>query len=340
MNMKQWLADLVAHPCKKPLPILAFPGIQYLNGATVRDLVGSSCLQAACLAQVTAHTDSSACMGFMDLSVEAEAFGAKTVYFDEDVPSVTGALITSVEEAEALSVPKVEEHRTAVFVKGIRLARKEITDRPILAGIIGPFSLAGRLVDVSEAMINCYEEPEMMHILLEKAADFLIAYAKAFKQAGACGVLMAEPLAGLIAPEHEAEFSAPYVRKIVEAVQDETFLVIYHNCGNYTHLMTESLVANGCCAYHFGNAVDMKQMLEKMPPHLPVMGNLNPASQLRNGTPESIREATRLLMDSCGKYPNFIPSSGCDVPPMSPWSNIQAFFDAVKNYYEEERKRL
>lgn len=337
MNMKQWLAQVASQPCKKTLPILAFPGIQFMEGVTVRDLVQSGQLQAQCLAQVAAHTDLAACVGFMDLSVEAEAFGAQTVFFDEDVPSVTGALITSMEEAEALTIPKVADHRTAVFPEGIRLAREVITDRPVFGGIIGPFSLAGRLVDVSEAMVNCYEEPEMMHVLLEKATAFLIEYANAFKQAGAGGVLLAEPLAGLIAPDHEAEFSTPYVRKIAQAVQDETFSVIYHNCGNYTNLMTGSLATNGCSAYHFGNAVDLVQMLEKMPSHMPVMGNLNPAAQLRNGTPESVRQATRELMDACAKYPNFIPSSGCDVPPMSPWSNLQAFFDTVKQYYETER---
>lgn len=337
MDMKQWLAQLIAQPRKKPLPILAFPGIRFLEGITVRDLVQSAQLQAQCLAQVAAHTDLAACVGFMDLSVEAEAFGAETVFFDEDVPSVVGALVTSMEEAQALRIPEVSRHRTAVFPEGIRLARQTITDRPVFGGIIGPFSLAGRLVDVSEAMVNCYEEPEMMHVLLEKVSDFLIAYAGAFKQAGADGVLLAEPLAGLIAPEHETEFSAPYVRKIVRAVQDDGFLVIYHNCGNYTHLMADSLAANGCGGYHFGNAVDLAQMLEKMPGHLPVMGNLDPAAQLRNGTPESVCEATRHLMASCTKYSNFIPSSGCDVPPMTPWSNLQAFFDTVTQYYETER---
>ncbi|MBS7172993.1 uroporphyrinogen decarboxylase family protein [Blautia caecimuris] len=33
------------------------------------------------------------------------------------------------------------------------------------------------------------------------------------------------------------------------------------------------------------------------------------------------------------KYPNFVISSGCDIPPAAPLENIQAFFDAVKEYY-------
>ena len=34
--------------------------------------------------------------------------------------------------------------------------------------VIGPFSLTGRLIDVNEAMIKCYEEPEMVYTVLEK----------------------------------------------------------------------------------------------------------------------------------------------------------------------------
>ena len=46
----------------------------------------------------------------------------------------------------------------------------------MLAGVIGPFSLAARLLDVAEIIIDCYEEPDMVHTVLEKAAQFLIAY--------------------------------------------------------------------------------------------------------------------------------------------------------------------
>ncbi len=63
------------------------------------------------------------------------------------------------------------------------------------------------------------------------------------------------------------------------------------------------------------------------------MGNVSPAFQFRQGTPESIREATLDLMDRCCRYPNFVISSGCDIPPLSDWDNIDAFFGAVDEYY-------
>ena len=46
--------------------------------------------------------------------------------------------------------------------------------------MIGPYSLAGRLLDMTEIMILCYEDPDMVEIVLEKATQFLIAYAIAF----------------------------------------------------------------------------------------------------------------------------------------------------------------
>ncbi|MBQ2256909.1 MAG: methyltransferase, partial [Clostridia bacterium] len=55
--------------------------------------------------------------------------------------------------------------------------------------------------------------------------------------------------------------------------------------------MTDSLYANGAAAYHFGDAVELVSMLEKMPADKPVCGNVSPVAQFLNGTPESMRTA-------------------------------------------------
>lgn len=333
LNMYKWLEDVKSQTHKKALPILSFPGIQHMDGITVRELVNSSTLQAQCMKKVADLTDSAASVSFMDLSVEAEAFGADTLFFDDEVPAIQGALVSTEEEADALSVPEVGAERTGLFIEAVRQAAELITDRPVFAGAIGPFSLAGRLVDVSEAMIYCYTEPDMLHTLLEKCTRFIIAYIREFKKAGANGVVLAEPLAGVISPAQEQEYSAPYVKQIVEAVQDERFIVIYHNCGNYAYLMTDSIRENGCLAFHFGDSVDMEQILVKMGPEHPVMGNISPSGEFRNGTPETMRAAVTDLMTRCSKYPNFVPSSGCDLPPVCSWDNINAFFEAVNQFY-------
>ena len=64
-----------------------------------------------------------------------------------------------------------------------------------------------------------------------------------------------------------------------------------------------------------------------------VMGNVDPAGVLRQGTPETVKAATLAVMNKRCSYPNFVISSGCDIPPATPWENVDAFFATVEEYY-------
>ena len=171
---------------------------------------------------------------------------------------------------------------------------------------------------------------------MEKVTEFVINYCKAYKEVGANGVMIAEPLAGLMSPALAQEFAHPYVKQVIEAVQDDCFAVIYHNCGDNVPKMLPSILSTGAAAYHFGNAVDLeKDILEKVPANVVVMGNIDPVGVLRMGTPESVREATTERLKKCTPYPNFVLSSGCDMPPKTPWENINAFFAAAEKFYNK-----
>ena len=141
-----------------------------------------------------------------------------------------------------------------------------------------------------------------------------------------------------MSPALMEELSTPYTKRVIEQTQDDDFIVIYHNCGNNTLLLIDSILESGASAYHFGNAIDIEEMLKKVPSDTVVMGNIDPAGEFRNGTPESIREATLSLMERCCRFPNFVISSGCDIPPMSKWDNIDAFFAAASAFYRGERE--
>ena len=224
-NMKQWVADMVGSHAKKPMPILSFPSVSLL-GVTVKEMISSSDLQARGMQAVAQRTPALASVSFMDLSVEAECFGSVVTVSDDEVPTIEEPIITDENAAEALVGPKIGSGRTQIYLDAIKKAKEYITDRPVLAGMIGPYSLAARLFDLSEIMVNCYDDPDMVHTVLEKCTAFLLAYAKAYREAGADGIVMAEPVAGLLSPSLEEEFSAPYVKQIVDAVQDDRFVVI------------------------------------------------------------------------------------------------------------------
>ena len=329
MNIRNLLWDAAKVGSKKAMPILSFPAAQKL-GVSVETLVKSAELQAQAMEIIARDTATIAAVSLMDLSVEAEAFGAKVRFAEEEVPAIVGQLISDEDEANDLEVPDMTAGRASLCVEAVRMAKQRITDKPVLAGMIGPYSLAGRLCDVTEIMYLCFDEPETVHTVLEKVTQYLIQYGQAMKAAGADGIMMAEPLAGILSPDMAEEFSMPYVKRIIDALQDEGFAVLYHNCGNSVPQMLDAIYDLGAAAYHFGNAIDMEAVMKATPGDILVMGNVDPAGQFASGTVESITAATRELLDKCGSYPNFVPSSGCDIPAHAKWENIQAFFAAVE----------
>ena len=338
MNMYSWLEQMIHTERKKALPILSFPAVQFLY-VTVRELVADSNHQAIGMRAIADRYDMPAALGYMDLSVEAEAFGAYTVYTADEVPTIIGRLLSTEEEVEALEVPEIGAGRTGSNIESIKKAQILIKDRPIIAQCIGPFSLAGRLMNVNDIMLHCYEEPEMVHKTLRKATDFIKKYVAEFKREGADGVIIAEPLAGLLSPQLIEEFSSKYVREIVESYQDKHFLTFYHNCGNAVPYLMDSILDTGCLGFHFGDSANMREMLEKVPRNHLVLGNISPAKIFNGKSTEAVRLDTLRLLHSCGDYSNFMISSGCDIPPNVDLDNVDTFFSTAEGFYYRKSLR-
>ncbi|MDO4758318.1 MAG: uroporphyrinogen decarboxylase family protein [Rikenellaceae bacterium] len=328
--MKKWMEGVMASDKRVALPIMTHPGIEMI-GKTVREAVTDGQVHFEAIKALAERFPSAASTVIMDLTVEAEAFGAPVLIPENEIPTVTARLVSDAASVEALQVPSLEAGRVPEFLKANRLAVESITDRPVLAGCIGPFSLAGRLYDMSEIMVAIYIEPDVIMALLDKCTAFLIDYCKALKATGVAGVVMAEPAAGLLSDEDHMVYATPYIQQIVEAVQDDDFTIVLHNCGNMGQC-THAMVECGAAALHFGNLVDMAQVVEEVPAEMMVMGNLDPVGVLQQATPEAVYAATTELLEKTATAKNFVISTGCDLPPEVSEANIKAFFDAVEAY--------
>ncbi len=333
INMKQWVADVIRQRKVIAVPVMTHAGIEY-NHHTVREAVSDGCIHSDAVVTLTQQYPSGAAATIMDLTTEAEAFGAEIAFSDIAVPAVSSRLLPDVESIYQLQVPSLSVGRIPAYLKANLLASRTIQDRPLFAGCIGPFSLAGRLYDMSEIMMLIYENPDAAHTLLQKCTDFIEKYCLAFKQTGANGVMMAEPAAGLMSNDDCLIFSSQYVKRIVERVQDENFIVVLHNCGNTGHC-TKAMVATGAAAYHFGNKCKMEQVIKEVPPTALAMGNIDPVSVFKDGMPFRMRQTVTDLLEKMRPYPNFVLSSGCDIPPHTPKANIDAFFDALDQYNQQ-----
>lgn len=330
LNMKEWINEIIQKKEVVAMPIMTHPGIEMI-GKTVRDAVTDGQVHYNAIQALSEKYPTAAATVIMDLTVEAEAFGAEIVFPENEVPSVVGRLLNDEEAIDKLEIPALNKGRVPQYLKANMLAAKAVTDRPVFAGCIGPYSLAGRLYDMSEIMMLIYINPEAAHSLLKKCSDFILRYCMALKATGVNGVVMAEPAAGLLSDEDCTQYSSVFIKEIVEKVQDDHFTVILHNCGNTGHC-TRAMVATGAAAYHFGNKINMVEALKEVPADALAMGNLDPVSLFKAAAPEEMKKATLDLLEATRSYPNFVLSSGCDTPPHTPAENIDAFFAALNEF--------
>lgn len=336
-DMNEWMRGLSAGAERRAMLMMTYPGLA-LTGASVREMVTDAEVQSRTIMALAERYPSNVAVPLiMDLSVEAEAFGCTVRYADDEIPTVAARLTDSTDDVARITVPPVGAGRTSVYLETAEVVSGSISDRPVLGGIIGPYSLAGRLYDITEMMTSILIDPDGAHQLLEKCTLFLTEYARAFRAAGCNGIIIAEPAAGLLSSDQCAEFSSQYVRTIVETVQDDGFSVILHNCGN-TVTLVDSMASTGAAGLHFGNAVDMEAILSRRPSGSIIYGNIDPAGILKNSTRERVYEETMELLDRTSRYEDYVLSSGCDVPPGTPLTNIDAFFRALDEYNKKRRQ--
>lgn len=329
MNMDNWLSQQISSKETKAMPLLSYPSIQ-LMFINVEELCQDSNCQALGMKLLADRYDMPIASGYMDLSVEAEAFGAKCIHKPYEIPTIVGQLISTQEEADALRVPELGEGRTGVAIEGIRKAKMIISDRPVFANCCGPFSLAGRLMDVNEILLETLEDPDLVHTVLEKATEFILKYIKAFKAVGADGLIMAEPLAGLLSGGLMQEFSTEYVKRIADEVQDKEFIIMYHNCANGMERKTQETIDTGCKMFHYGDKTNMVKVLEQMPKDVMILGNISPSAVFKADSSLKMAKDTQNLLLRCMDHDNFMISSGCDIPADTTIENIDKFFEVVQ----------
>ena len=332
INMQKWAEEIIAAKDVRNLPVLYFPCIKNIEGMTVPEACNDPVKIAQVMREVIdEYPETIAAITGMDLTVDAEAFGIPVKFSDKQAPNVTEHLFKDAEGIAELELPDIHSGRVDVFTQACVEAQKIINDRPIFGGMLGPFSLAANLLDINQCLLFTMKNKETLHILLEKCTDWLIARALEYKKAGAHGVFAAEPTAGLLSPKACNTFSSVYVKKLADAVQDENFFLVEHDCGQVTKCVVD-MYNTGCKGFHYGNGVDMKDILPQTEADVLVFGNLDPSEVFFQGTPESIYAQTTQLLEEMKDFPNFVLSSGCDLAPSVTNENLQAYYQACRDW--------
>lgn len=211
------------------------------------------------------------------------------------------------------------------LIKAVEILKKELGDEvPIVAGIIGPFTIAGSLLDSVPLLKATFKAPEKIRPFLdvgEKAGTML---AKALVDAGAdiisCEDMTASP--ELIHPKTYREFELQYQRRQFAAIPVPTIL---HICGNVDSIV-EWMGQTGANILSLEPKASAKLAREKCGSDIILMGGVDTATTLfmkdaatvTEGCEETIADGIQIL------------APGCAVAPGTPTENLLAMVEVAK----------
>jgi [methyl-Co(III) methanol-specific corrinoid protein]:coenzyme M methyltransferase len=267
-----------------------------------------------------------------DLCVEAEALGCEiNVYaHSEDLlyPTIRKKLIHSEAEMEiALPADVTARGRVPLMVEAIGMLKEEIgAEAPVGSYVLGPFTLAGQIMELNDLLKLSFKKPDAVGKLLDRLADVAVQVAKRYEAAGVDYLTVREmgATSDVLSPRVFKSLILPYLKKIFAQLSVPSVL---HICGK-TNDIVPFMAESGAAAISVDQKNDVAQTRAKLGPKALVFGNYDPYNVLVAGTPELVRATVRTCVDDgvSAVWP------GCDIWPTVPPENVRAMLDEVKSH--------
>ncbi|MDP7416669.1 MAG: uroporphyrinogen decarboxylase family protein, partial [Desulfobacterales bacterium] len=173
---------------------------------------------------------------------EAEAFGCKIkpgrgVDGNEGIPGIEHPPPYTLDDVPVFPDDFLSRGKIPELLKAVRILKGELGDEvPIIGGIIGPFTIAGSLIDTVPLLKATFKTPEKIPPFLDVAEQAGTALAKALIEAGAdiisCEDMTASP--ELIAPKTYGDVELKYQKKQFDAISVPKIL---HICGKVDRIV-------------------------------------------------------------------------------------------------------
>ncbi|HMA61957.1 MAG TPA: uroporphyrinogen decarboxylase family protein [bacterium] len=306
-------------------PLVGYPAA-VLNSTTAKQNLTNSQIQIDTLAKYYRRLQPDILFPFMDLSVEVESLGLLINIKENDPPEVIEHSIRNEENLAHLSLPDLNRHRFHIFVETIA-GLKDKTKAAVSGYVTSPFTLAGLLTGAERIAARTITRPKFISNLIDFSCDVGLKYAFQQQKAGADCMVLLEPTASLLSPELFEQFVTPYINRFAEQLD---IPVILHVCGNTEPLIKE-FVKTQMDGLSLDYGVDLQKIMPQIPKDMLVLGNIDPVRTMLGSTPNIIYRKTQNLISDLKEYDNYIPATGCDVPPETDFENIEAFQKAVED---------
>jgi [methyl-Co(III) methanol-specific corrinoid protein]:coenzyme M methyltransferase len=259
---------------------------------------------------------------------EAEALGCKVkLGGKENIPGIDHPTLYKVDDVPVLPDDFLQRGRIPQLIEAIRIMKREVGDKvAIIGGIIGPFTIAGAMLDAVPILKTSYKSPDKLHPFLEVAEKAGTMLGKALIEAGADLIVIEDMQASpdLIAPHTYRDLELDYQRRQIEALSVPTIL---HICGNVDKIIA-FMNETGCAAISLEPKSDTHLARKAVSANGVLIGGVDAATTLFMKSPDVVKEASREQADMGLD----ILAPGCAVAPGTPTPNLLAMVEVAKEY--------
>lgn len=271
----------------------------------------------------------------MDITLEANAMGAYTIFPKDDSPTVFDNEFTLSELEKRKHIQFEYDARIRCYLETVALMKVNLPS-DVLRGayVTGPYTLAAIMIGAEEAAISTLTKPDELTTICEIVTEKIREMVQLLIAAGTQVICILEPNAVMLGPDHFERFSADYVKSIVSLCHSSNIDVIYHICGKSTHLI-DKMITSGVNAISLDSTwagVNLPQVAEQFGDRTILIGNINPIGHLLYSTPQMVEQEVKTLLEKMDGYPNYILSTGCDLPQNTPLDNIHAMMRAGRSH--------
>ena len=271
---------------------------------------------------------------FSDILTIPDAMGLGLYFEAGEGPRFRKPVRTEA-DIDGLSVINPEQDLPYV-INAVSTIRRELNGRVPLIGFSGsPWTLATYMVeggssrDFARCKTMAYNQPELMHRLLDTLAKSVIVYLNAQIEAGAQAVQIFDTWGGALSHSAYREFSLQYMNKIVDGLirerEGRQVPVILFTKGGGQWL--DDLANSGCQALgvdwttHIGNA------RQQVGDRVALQGNMDPA--ILRASPQRIRQEVSTILEQFGSGVGHVFNLGHGITPDINPDHAGAFIDAV-----------
>lgn len=214
----------------------------------------------------------------------------------------------------------------------------------VLAMLRGPLLAASQLCGVENLLIAMVTQPDAVTNVLALTNEVALRLGRWLLASGADGLILGEATCSpnFISPKLYRTLVQPHHTHLVQHLKAAGWPVVgLHICGDIAPIFT-AILETGVTFLDVDYQVPADRALALAQGGAALRGNLDPSSRFRFGTEAQVRAATgalcRTLAEAQQQEParGWILSSGCDIPPGTPASNILAFVNAR----DQSTKRL